>query len=56
VRQEQPKLGISESLVRDYLTHNIVYELGEREYAGLAAFLQYASELGQRKATGKVSV
>jgi len=56
VRQEQPKLGISESLVRDYLTHNIVYELGEREYAGLAAFLQYASELGHRKTTGKVSV
>ena len=56
VRQEQPKLGISESLMRDYLTHNIVYELGEREYAGLAAFLQYASELGHRTVTGKVSV
>jgi chorismate dehydratase len=56
VRQEQPKLGISESLVRDYLTHNIVYQLGEREYAGLAAFLQYAAELGQHKTTGKVSV
>jgi len=56
VRQEQPKLGISESLTRDYLTHNIVYELGEREYAGLATFLQYASALDRRKATGKVSV
>jgi chorismate dehydratase len=56
VRQEQPKLGISETLTRDYLTNNIGYELGEREYAGLAAFLQYASVLDHRRATGKVSV
>jgi chorismate dehydratase len=46
VRQEHPKLGISEALAREYLTRNIVFELGDREYKGLAAFLQYASELG----------
>jgi predicted solute-binding protein len=46
VRQEHPKLGISEALAREYLTRNIVFELGEREYMGLATFLQYAAELG----------
>jgi len=45
VRNEHPKLGFSESLVRDYLTRNIVFELGAREYAGLTAFLEYASKI-----------
>jgi chorismate dehydratase len=45
-RSEHEKLGISEELARSYLTDNIVFELGEREYAGLKTFLQYASELG----------
>jgi len=45
VRQEHAKLGISEALAREYLTRNIVFELGEREYKGLSTFLQYASEL-----------
>jgi chorismate dehydratase len=44
-RQEHAKLGISEALAREYLTRNIIFELGEREYAGLEAFLQYASAL-----------
>lgn len=56
VRQEHPKLGISEALAREYLTRNIVFELGEREYKGLAAFLQYASELGNPVEMKKVSV
>lgn len=45
VRQEHSKLGISEALAREYLTRNILFELGERENMGLATFLQYASEL-----------
>jgi len=45
VRSEHPKLGFSEALVRDYLTRNIVFELGEREYAGLTTFLEYASKI-----------
>lgn len=45
VRQEHPKLGISAALAREYLTRNIVFELGPDEYAGLSTFLQYASEL-----------
>lgn len=44
-RLEHGKLGISEELARTYLENNIVFELGEREYAGLKTFLQYASEL-----------
>ena len=56
VRQERPKLGISEALAREYLTKNIVFELGEREYKGLAAFLQYASQLPSPAEMKKVSV
>src|SRR5580704_8128094 len=43
-RQEHSKLGISEALAREYLTRNIVFELGDREYQGLTKFLTYASE------------
>ena len=46
VQEWYSKLRLSEALVREYLTRNIVFELGEREYAGLQTFLQYASELG----------
>jgi len=55
VRDQHPKLGFSEALIREYLTRNIVFELGEWEYRGLSKFLQYASELrdptGMRKAS-----
>lgn len=44
VRQEHSKLGIPEALAREYLTQNIVFELGDREYEGLTKFLTYASE------------
>jgi chorismate dehydratase len=50
-----PKLAISETLVRDYLTKNIVFTLGEREYAGLRTFLQYAAELRNPAERSKVS-
>ncbi len=45
-RSEHTKAGVSEALARSYLKENIVFELGDREYAGLTTFLQYASELG----------
>jgi len=45
-RSEHAKIGVSEDQARTYLRDNIVFELGDREYAGLSAFLQYASELG----------
>ena len=44
-RAEHAKVGVSEELARSYLKNNIVFELGDREYAGLKTFLQYASEL-----------
>jgi chorismate dehydratase len=55
VREEHPKLGISEGLAREYLTRNIIFDLGEREYAGLTTFLQYSSELGIPVETSKVT-
>jgi predicted solute-binding protein len=56
VREWHKKLRLPEALVREYLTRNIVFELGEREYAGLQTFLQYASELGNPAEAQKVSV
>jgi chorismate dehydratase len=55
VRQEHPKLGISQALAHEYLTQNIIFELGEREYTGLDMFLRYASELSAPVRIGKVS-
>ncbi len=49
-RSEHAKVGVSEELARTYLRDNIVFELGDREYAGLKTFLQYASELDARGA------
>lgn len=42
-RVEGPPRGIAPELAREYLAHNIVHELGEREYAGLRLFLEYAT-------------
>jgi len=36
--------GIPETLAREYLTRNIVNELGPREYEGLELYLRYARE------------
>lgn len=56
VSQEHAKLGITETLARRYLSENIIFELGEREYAGLSTFLQYASELPNPVQTKMVTV
>jgi predicted solute-binding protein len=56
VQEWYPKLRLSEALVREYLTRNIVFELGVREYAGLTTFLQYASELRNPAEAQKVTV
>jgi chorismate dehydratase len=53
-RVEHQKVGISEALAREYLTRNIVFELGAREYEGLAAFLEYAAALPQMEVRKKV--
>jgi chorismate dehydratase len=42
VEAEAPSRRVSMELARKYLTHNIVHELGPREYEGLRLFLDYA--------------
>jgi chorismate dehydratase len=41
-----PRLGLSEAMVRDYLTHSICYFLDQECLAGLQLFYQYAKECG----------
>lgn len=47
VAGEHAARGISAELAREYLTHNISFELGPAERAGLDRFLEYASEIHQ---------
>jgi chorismate dehydratase len=47
VAAEHAGRGISAELARDYLTHNISFDLGPAERAGLDRFLEYASEIHQ---------
>jgi chorismate dehydratase len=56
VSRESKERGFSEEMVREYLTRNIVFELGERDYAGLDAFLQHASRFEKISVPGGVSV
>ena len=44
VKAEGEPRGFAAELARDYLTHHIVHELGEREYRGMELFLRYARE------------
>ena len=41
-----PKLGLSPSDIRGYLTENIHYDLDRENLAGLQLFLQYSREIG----------
>jgi chorismate dehydratase len=45
VRQESARRGVAPDLVREYLTRYIVFELGEREYAGMDRYLACVREL-----------
>lgn len=45
VAEESKERGFSENLIRDYLTRNIVFNLGSREFEGMQTFLNYAAEL-----------
>ncbi len=47
VAAEHSLRGITAELAREYLTHNIRFELGVAERAGLDLFLQYAAEIGE---------
>jgi len=46
VAAEAEPRGITAELARDYLTENIVHELGPREYEGMDVFLRAAAEVG----------
>lgn len=45
VRLEHSRRGITPQLARQYLSDNLVLELGENEYRGMDTFLQAAAEL-----------
>jgi predicted solute-binding protein len=47
IREEAPRRGLPERLVREYLTRRIHFELGENEYSGLELFLEMARKLDQ---------
>jgi chorismate dehydratase len=55
-RHEAPRRALSESLVREYLTRHILFELGEREYAGLDLFLRRAATFDPAVVPGGVCV
>lgn len=42
---EAERRGFSEALVHEYLTRNIVFQIGPEEQAGLATYLSYARQL-----------
>jgi len=46
VDMESPVRGVVPELVRKYLTHHIVFELGERDYAGLDLYVKMALAVG----------
>lgn len=46
VAHEAPLRGVTEDLARQYLTRHIVFELGERDYAGLNLYLKLAQAVG----------
>jgi chorismate dehydratase len=46
VREWAPRLGLNETMVRDYLTHSIHYSLDAECLAGLRLFYRYAKECG----------
>ncbi len=42
VAAEAARLGLAPELVRHYLTHHIVHQLGPRDYQGMRLFLEWA--------------
>lgn len=44
-REEAPLRGISETVARQYLERNVVFELGAAEYDGRKLFLRLAASL-----------
>ena len=45
VAEQSKERGFAQNLIREYLTTNIVFNLGPREFEGMRTFLNYAGEL-----------
>lgn len=56
VEQEYARRGVTRELAREYLTRYIRFELGQREYRGMALFLEYAAEVGNPMNRQEVTV
>ena len=54
VRVEAPARCLDQSLAREYLTRNIVFELGQKECEGLRLFLRYARQFDTVVSSGRV--
>lgn len=55
-RRQPAERGVSELLARRYLTENIVFELGEKDYEGMQAYLDRALRLDRVTVPGGVAV
>jgi chorismate dehydratase len=55
VKSEAAGRGFSENVVRKYLTEHIVFELGDRDYAGLELYLKHAARFEHVTIPGRVS-
>ena len=55
VRAESATRHFSEDVVRRYLTHHIVFELGERDYEGMRLYIQHALRLDRVMIPGGIS-
>lgn len=45
VKSESPARGFEEAMVRKYLTEHIVFELGDRDYAGMRTYIEHVNRL-----------
>lgn len=52
VEAEHARRGVSRALARNYLTRNIVFELGDRDYQGMELYLTYARQLAKAPVQG----
>jgi predicted solute-binding protein len=51
VKAESVARGFDEALVREYLTEHIVFELSEKDYAGMKLYLDHAARLERQVVT-----
>ena len=56
VAEEHVRRSMTAELVRDYLTRNVVFPLGDNEQMGMRRFLTLASELPANAPAAKVSI